>query len=88
MTAHNLYGPFYAHEWDVYTDGIQDGYTFVYQGRDNGAMYWGDFKAGIAKVKVAVGAFDGASDGGGTHKPSSGPAASRLISGIRRTATT
>ncbi len=62
----NLYGPFYAHEWDVYTDGIQDGYPFVYQGRDNGAMYWGDFKGGIAKVKVAVGAFDGASVGGGT----------------------
>lgn len=22
----NLYGPFYAHEWAVYSDGIQDGY--------------------------------------------------------------
>jgi hypothetical protein len=62
----NLYGPFYAHEWDVYTNGIQDGYPFVYQGRDNGAMYWGDFKAGIAKVKVSVGALDGTSVGGGT----------------------
>ena len=39
----NLYGPFYAHEWSVYTDGIQDGYPFVFQGRDNGVMYWGDF---------------------------------------------
>jgi len=57
----NLYGPFYANEWSVYTDGIQDGYPFVFQGRDNGAMYWGDFKAGSAKVKVAVGAFDGGS---------------------------
>jgi hypothetical protein len=55
----NLYGPFYANEWDVYTDGIQDGYPFVFQGRDNGAMYWGDFKAGTATVKVAAGAFDG-----------------------------
>jgi hypothetical protein len=64
----NLYGPFYAHEWDVYTDGIQDGYPFVYQGRDNGAMYWGDFKAGMAKVKVAVGAFDGASTNDGSNK--------------------
>jgi len=57
----NLYGPFYANEWSVYTDGIQDGYPFVFQGRDNGAMYWGDFKAGSANVKVAVGAFDGGS---------------------------
>ena len=57
----NLYGPFYANEWSVYTDGIQDGYPFVFQGRDNGAMYWGDFKAGSATVKVAVGAFDGGS---------------------------
>jgi len=55
----NLYGPFYANEWDVYTDGIQDGYPFVFQGRDNGAMYWGDFKAGSATVKIAAGAFDG-----------------------------
>ncbi len=40
----NLYGPFYAHEWDVYTDGIQDGYPFVFQGRDNGVVYWGDVR--------------------------------------------
>ena len=57
----NLYGPFYANEWSVYTDGIQDGYPFVFQGRDNGAMYWGDFKAGSATIKVAAGAFDGGS---------------------------
>jgi hypothetical protein len=25
------------------TDGIQDGYPGVYQGRDNGVMYWGDY---------------------------------------------
>jgi len=57
----NLYGPFYSNEWAVFTDGIQDGYPFVFQGRDNGVMYWGDFKAGIAKIKVSAGAFDGAS---------------------------
>jgi len=53
----NLYGPFYAHHWAVYADGIQDGYPFVYQGRDNGAMYWGQF----GKVKLSGGVFDGAS---------------------------
>ncbi len=52
----NLYGPYYAHNWAVYTDGIQDGYPFVFQGRDNGVVYWGDF---AKKVKVSVGAFDG-----------------------------
>lgn len=57
----NLYGPFYANEWSVYTDGIQDGYPFVFQGRDNGAAYWGDFKVGGATVKASVGAFDGGS---------------------------
>ena len=51
-----LYGPFYAHEWNVYTDGIQDGYPFVFQGRDNGVVYWGDF---AKKVKLSIGAFDG-----------------------------
>jgi hypothetical protein len=53
----NLYGPFYAHHWNVYQDGVQDGYPFVYQGRQNGAMYWGQF----GKVKVSGGGFDGAS---------------------------
>jgi hypothetical protein len=52
----NLYGPYYAHHWAVYTDGIQDGYPFIYQGRDNGAAYWGQF----GKVKLSGGAFDGA----------------------------
>jgi len=52
----NLTGPFYANLWGVYKDGIQDGYPFVFQGRDNGVMYWGQF---TKKVKVAVGAFDG-----------------------------
>jgi hypothetical protein len=58
----NLYGPFYAHAWKVYTDGIQDGYPFVFQGRDNGVVWWGDF---AKKVKVSVGGFDGGSAGTG-----------------------
>jgi hypothetical protein len=53
----NLYGPYYAHHWNVYTDGVQDGYPFVATGRDNGALYWGQF--GIAKV--SAGAYDGPS---------------------------
>jgi len=54
----NMYGPFYSHEWKVYTDGIQDGYPFIFQGRDNGVLYWGDF---MKKVKVSAGVFDGKS---------------------------
>ena len=53
----NLYGPFYAHHWGVYADGVQDGYPFVFQGRDNGAAWWGQFD----KVKLSAGAFDGRS---------------------------
>jgi hypothetical protein len=57
----NLYGPFYANEWKVFTDGIQDGYPGVFQGRDNGAMYFGTF---AKKVKVGAGVFDGGSADG------------------------
>lgn len=64
----NLYGPFYAHEWAVYTDGIQDGYPFIFQGRDNGVAYWGDFKAGMGNIKLSVGAFDGSSLGTGSKE--------------------
>ena len=53
----NLYGPYYAHHWGVYSDGIQNGHPFVFQGRDNGVAYWGDF----SKVKVSAGLFDGQS---------------------------
>lgn len=53
----NLYGPYYAHHWAIYTDGIQDGYPFIFQGRNNGVAYWGQF----GKVKLSGGAFDGAS---------------------------
>src|SRR5579862_2970412 len=57
----NFTGPFYANEWDVFTDGIQDGYPSVFQGRDNGIAYWGDFKAGMVKLKASLGVFDGTS---------------------------
>jgi hypothetical protein len=62
----NLYGPFYSNEFKVFTDGVQDGYPSVYQGRDNGVMYWGDFGKKV-KMKVGAGAFDGGTvDGRGS----------------------
>lgn len=60
----NLYGPFYSHEWLPYTDGIQDGYPGIYQGRDNGVTYWGTF---AKKIKVSLGAFDGRTADGLNH---------------------
>jgi hypothetical protein len=57
----NLYGPYYSNEYKVFTDGVQDGYPFIFQGRDNGIMYWGDF---AKKVKVSAGVFDGPSADG------------------------
>lgn len=53
----NLAGPYYNSHWGVYTDGIQNGHPFVFQGRDNGVVYWGDYLN--KKMKVSVGAFDG-----------------------------
>ena len=53
----NMYGPYYSHHWAVFTDGVQDGYPFIFQGRANGALYWGQF----GKVKLSGGAFDGTS---------------------------
>jgi hypothetical protein len=50
----NLYGPYYASQWGVFNDGIQDGYPFETTGRDDGVAYWGQF--GIAKV--SLGFFD------------------------------
>lgn len=50
----NLYGPYYASHWGIYTDGIQDGYPFETTGRNDGVAYWGQF--GIAKV--SFGLFD------------------------------
>ena len=59
----NLYGPFYAHNWNVYQDGIQNGQPSVFQGRDNGVAYWGDFGKKV-KVKISGGVFDGRSADG------------------------
>jgi hypothetical protein len=53
----DLYGPYYAHHWATFTDGVQDGYPFVSAGRDNGALYWGQF----GMLKVQAGAYDGPS---------------------------
>ena len=50
----NLYGPYYANQWAVYRDGVQDGYPSTAVGRDNGVMYWGQF----GMFKIAAGAFD------------------------------
>ena len=57
----NLAGPYYNNHWGVYTDGIQNGHPSVFQGRDNGFVYWGDFSK---YVKVSAGAFDGQSADG------------------------
>ena len=53
----NLYGPYYSHHWAVYSDSLQDGYPFIFQGRQNGVAYWGQH----GKVKLSLGAFDGSS---------------------------
>jgi hypothetical protein len=50
----NLYGPYYASNWAVYQDGVQDGYPFETEGRNDGLAYWGQYD----KVKFSVGAFD------------------------------
>jgi hypothetical protein len=50
----NLYGPYYANEWNVYDDGVQDGYPSEAVGRDNGVAYWGQF----GMLKVSAGAFE------------------------------
>jgi hypothetical protein len=50
----NLYGPYYANNWKVYVDGVQDMWPNVAVGRDNGIVYWGQFD----KVKLSVGVFD------------------------------
>jgi hypothetical protein len=59
----NLYGPFYAHDWNVYKDGVQNGQPSVFQGRDNGVAYWGDFGKKV-KMKISGGVFDGRSADG------------------------
>jgi hypothetical protein len=53
----NLYGPYFANNFGVYVDGVQDGYPFIAAGRDNGVAYWGDFD----RLKVSLGLFDASS---------------------------
>jgi hypothetical protein len=66
----NLHGPYYSHHWAVFTDGVQDGYPFIFQGRTNGALYWGQF----GKAKLQAGVYDGASANGRTTLISAGRA--------------
>ena len=61
LTGHKAGNVLPPNEWDMFTDGIQDGYPSVYQGRDNVVAYWGDFKANIVKIKASAGVFDGSS---------------------------
>jgi hypothetical protein len=70
----NLYGPYYADNWDVYVDGVQDGYPGAAVGRDNGVAYWGQF--GI--LKVSAGLFDLASTTGSSASSSEVISAARL----------
>lgn len=51
----NLHGPYYANEWSVYIDGVQDGYASVAVGRDDGIAYWGQFFNDM--LSVSGGAF-------------------------------
>ena len=51
----NLHGPYYANEWSVYNDGVQDGYASVAVGRDDGVAYWGQFFNDM--LSVSGGAF-------------------------------
>lgn len=50
----NLYGPYYANNWAVYIDGVQDMWPNTAVGRDEGILYWGQF----GKVKLSAGVFD------------------------------
>jgi Phosphate-selective porin O and P len=51
----NLHGPYYANEWSVYIDGVQDGYASVAVGRDDGVAYWGQFFNDM--LSISGGAF-------------------------------
>lgn len=56
----NLHGPYFANNFVVFVDGVQDGYPFIAAGRDNGVAYWGDFD----RLKVSLGVFDSSSTQG------------------------
>jgi len=70
----NLYGPYYANNWKVYEDGVQDGYPSVAVGRQNGAAYWGQF----GMLKVSAGVFDAPSATGTLKDQSKVLSAARL----------
>jgi len=71
----NLYGPYYANDWAVYQDGVQDGYASASVGRQDGAAYWGQF--GI--VKVSAGVFDAPSATGTLSDQSKVLSAARVL---------
>lgn len=48
----NMYGPYYASNWGVFQDGVQDGYPTITTGRSDGVMYWGQF--GITKLSLGI----------------------------------
>ena len=56
----NLDGPFFLNAWDF---PFVSNYPNIFQGRDNGVAYWGDFGK-KTKVKVSGGVFDGRSADG------------------------
>jgi hypothetical protein len=58
----NLYGPYYASNWGIYTDGVQDGYPFITEGRANGVAYWGQY----GMFSASGGVFDGPTATGDT----------------------
>jgi hypothetical protein len=71
----NLYGPYFANDWAPYADGVADYYPDVFDGRDNGAAYWGQF----GLVKVQIGAFDGESLNSAVRDKSSVLGAARVM---------
>ena len=70
----NLYGPYYANHWGVYSEKVLDGYANTAVGRDNGVAYWGDFGG----LKVSAGLFDVPSTSAGSADGDKIIAAGRL----------
>ena len=77
----NLYGPYYAHHWAVFTDGVQDGYPVRLPGARQRRDVLGPVRQGEGvgrRLRRPV-----AADGGAAITCSA-PAASRSTSGIRK----
>ena len=79
----NLYGPFYAHDWASIPTAFRTAIPLSFKAATTASRTG----ATSARSKISVGAFDGRFRRPATPK-SSEPPASRLISGIRRAATT